>query len=214
MTMPTPTLVDNLVTDLRPVRVNRAGHGLVLVLVSLLIASGVTITVFGVRGDIMTLDPNPMVLLRGGTLLILGLATTLAALSAAKPAVGARQDGWLWALAPAMLFPIGALMMTLFIGGMPDNALRPDIARYCLGIGCASALLIGGALTLWLRQGAVTSLARAGWLTGLAAGSFGTFAYSLHCPMNTIWFIGLWYSLAVGIAAVAGRLIVPRVIRW
>ncbi|MBU6207998.1 MAG: DUF1109 family protein, partial [Alphaproteobacteria bacterium] len=55
---------------------------------------------------------------------------------------------------------------------------------------------------------------RAGWLVGLASGSFGTFAYSLNCPSNSIYYIGLIYSLAVGVCAVTGRLIVPRIIRW
>jgi hypothetical protein len=202
------------VTDLRPVRAIQAGHGLLILAATTLIACGATVAVFGLRADMAAFAPNLMVLLRGGMLLILGLATSLAALAAAKPAVGHGHDGWLWALAPALLFPIGALIMTLWAGGIPEGALRPDIGSYCLRISGASALLIGAGLTLWLRQGAVTALDRAGWLTGLAAGSFGTFAYSLHCPMNNIWYIGLWYTLAVGIAAVVGRLVVPRLIRW
>ena len=27
-------------------------------------------------------------------------------------------------------------------------------------------------------------------------------------------YTGLWYGLAVGIAALAGRLVVPRLVRW
>lgn len=214
MTMPSNILVDSLVADLRPVRTTHAGHGLLMVLVSLMIASGVTVSIYGMRPDLVAMTPNSMVLLRGGALFILGLATTFAALAAAKPAVGSGQNGWIWALAPALLFPVSAVAMALWTGGVPDDFLRVNSARYCIGIGCGSALLIGGALTLWLRQGAVTSLNRAGWLTGLAAGGFGTFAYSLHCPANDIWFIGLWYSLSVGLSAVLGRLLVPHAIRW
>ena len=75
-------------------------------------------------------------------------------------------------------------------------------------------LAIGGALTLWLRQGAVTDLRRAGWLVGLGAGAFGTFAYSLHCPSDSVHYIALWYSLALALCAAIGRLAVPRLLRW
>ncbi len=62
---------------------------------------------------------------------------------------------------------------------------------------------IGGLATavpmvLALRRGAPTSPARAGWLTGIAAGGLGAFAYNLHCPFNNVIYIGLWYTLAVG----------------
>ena len=78
---------------------------------------------------------------------------------------------------------------------------------------------IGGLATavpmvLALRRGAPTSPARAGWLTGIAAGGLGAFAYNLHCPFNNVVYIGLWYTLAVASCAVIGRLVVPRLIRW
>ena len=60
----------------------------------------------------------------------------------------------------------------------------------------------------------MTAPERAGWLTGVAAGSFGTFAFSLHCPVTNIWYIGFWYALTVGVAALIGRILVPRFIRW
>ncbi|MGB5724829.1 MAG: NrsF family protein [Parasphingorhabdus sp.] len=36
----------------------------------------------------------------------------------------------------------------------------------------------------------------------------------MHCPFNSIFYVGLWYSLAVAICAIAGRLVVPHLIRW
>ena len=75
-------------------------------------------------------------------------------------------------------------------------------------------MLIGAALTGWLRRGAPVALARTGWLVGLAAGAFGTFAYSLHCPSLTVEYIGVWYTAAVGLCALIGRLVVPGLVRW
>ena len=73
---------------------------------------------------------------------------------------------------------------------------------------------MGSVLTAWLRRGASTALNRAGWLVGLASGSFGAFAYSLHCPSNSIYYVGIFYSAVVAISAAVGRLIVPAAIRW
>lgn len=48
----------------------------------------------------------------------------------------------------------------------------------------------------------------------LASGSFGALIYSAHCPWDSLVYIGLWYSLAIGLVTLPCRLIVPRIIRW
>jgi hypothetical protein len=214
MSMKTDLTLDDLVSDLRPVRAVRPAQALALVAVATLGAATAVAYRYGVRPDIMTMTPHPLVLLRAGMLLVLGSACIAAVIASARPAVGHSQSGWAWALAAGLLFPVSALIMMAGGSAMPEGALSPRVGEYCLGIGGASALLIGGVLTGWLRRGAPTSLNRAGWLVGLTAGSFGTFVYSLHCPMNTIYFVGLWYTLAVGLSALVGRMIVPRLIRW
>jgi hypothetical protein len=214
MSMKTDLTLDDLVADLQPVRAVRPAQALALVAGATLCAATAVAYRFGVRPDIMSMTPHPLVLLRAGMLLVLGSACIAAVIAAARPAVGHSQSGWAWALAAGLLFPASALIMMAGGGDMPEGSLAPRIGGYCLAIGGVSALLIGGVLTAWLRRGAPTAVNRAGWLVGLTAGSFGTFAYSLHCPMNTIYFVGLWYTLAVGLSALAGRLIVPRLIRW
>ena len=67
---------------------------------------------------------------------------------------------------------------------------------------------------VWLRRGAPVNINRSALLVGLAAGSFGTLCYSLYCPSNSVEYVGIWYGLSVTLSAVAGRLIVPRFIRW
>lgn len=206
--------LEALVADLKPVSPIRVEHGLLLLFAATIIVSGIVAMHYGVRADIRAGEPEPLVILRSGALLLLGLATAVAVVAAARPAVGGQREGWLWTLAGAMLFPIAALVVLMWRGSVPDGMLRPDIGMYCLQISLGSAIFIGGVLTWWLRKGAVVDVNRAGWLTGLSAGSFGTFAYSLHCPMANIFYVGLWYSLAVALSACIGRFLVPRLIRW
>lgn len=210
--------IDALAATLTPVRRVRARDGVLTVLGAAALTSLFVVLHYGLRADLVAGEPHPMVMLRGGMLVLLGIATTIAAIAAARPAVGQGQNGWAWALAAAAIMPISAAGMFLYhqVMQMPFRAGAMDFtyAPYCVGISGLSALVIGAALTLWLRTGAPTALNRAGWLVGLAAGSFGTFAYSLHCPSDSIYYIGLWYSLAVGMSAVVGRLTVPHLIRW
>lgn len=206
--------LDAMIDELTPVRRIAPMRGLAIALgvaaaVTLAVAAGV-----GLRPDVAAWRPDEMVVLRGGALLLLGIATIATVAASARPAIGPQRTGWRWALAAMALFPLSSL--ALLIGGeaFPAAVLTAETARYCIGISVGGGLAIGGALTLWLRQGAVTDLRRAGWLVGLGAGAFGTFAYSLHCPSDSVHYIALWYSLALALCAAIGRLAVPRLLRW
>jgi hypothetical protein len=206
--------IDDLVDGLTPVRRIVPRNGLVL---TLAMASGVTLVVavlFGLRPDLLMLRPVDLVLLRAGTLLLLGFATMVAVVASARPAIGAQRDGWRWALGAALLFPASSIVLMMRGDPFPVEVLTAQSVRYCIGISLSGGFAIGAALTWWLRRGAVVDLRRAGWLVGLAAGAFGTFAYSLHCPSSSIHYIALWYSLAVASCALIGRLTVPRLLRW
>ncbi len=208
------TLLDRLTGDLAPVRRIDPKDGWMIAAAGTAIAVAVVLVVFGLRDDVMAGHPAGIVILRAGALLLLGFAALAAVVDSARPRVGRRSStGWKWALAGAALFPAVALMVAM-TEGMPMGDIMSSSVPYCFAISSMSALAIGGAVTAWLRRGAVTVLERTGWLTGLAAGAFGTFAYSLHCPSATITYIGLWYTLAIALCAVVGRLVVPRVLRW
>lgn len=210
--------VSSLVDDLQPVRVVKRQDNLLLVAGATLIASIIIAVTYGVRSDVMAGNPHPIVIIRAGLLMLLGLATTLAVAAAARPSIGKAHNGWMWALAAAAVFPFAALckFIYLFASGQPLDLFMLDFeyGPRCVMISMASALWIGSFLTWWLRQGAPIALNRAGWLVGIAAGSFGTFSFNVYCNSISIFYIGFWYSLAVTLCAIAGRLIVPRLIRW
>jgi hypothetical protein len=207
-----------LVDDLAPVRVVKRRDSLLLVAGATFIASAIVAMTYGMRSDVMAGNPHPIVIIRAGLLLLLGLATTLAVAAAARPSVGKPQNGWMWALAAAAVLPLAALskFVYLYASGQPLDLFMVDFqfGPRCLMISSLSALWIGSFMTWWLRRGAPIALNRAGWLVGIAAGSFGTFSFNVYCNSTSIFYIGLWYSLAVTLCAVLGRLIVPRLIRW
>ncbi len=207
-------MIDNLVADLMPVRRVRPADAIWRTGIAVGAALVFVALVFGLRADIMAARAEPIVILRGGVLFILGMSALAAVIASARPGVGQVSHGWRWALGMAMLFPVTSVFLMIGDGALPMGTLTAHSARYCIAISTGSALVIGTALVSWLRSGAPTTLNRVGWLTGLAAGSFGTFVYALHCPSTSIHYIGIWYTLAVGICAVVGRLVVPNVVRW
>lgn len=215
--------LSDLVDDLQPVKPLRIRDGMAMA-VTLTLFIGVGIAFFlGLGSGLTSGRAETITVLRLVALLGLGVAAGYAAMSMARPAVGSanrsfEERSWKIALGLAAIFPIAGLIS--FGLNVPQSAnqvteiFNPTIGRECLTYSSISALMIGAGIVTWLRRGAVTAPERAGWLVGLAAGGFGAAAYSIYCPNNDVVYIGTWYTLAVGLCAVAGRLTVPRLLRW
>lgn len=211
--------MSKLVDGLAPVRPLRLRQGMALALVVTLAAALAVAFGMGVRDDLALGDPHGMFFVRAITLVSLGVIAAAAALSTASPAVGKPQSSaWKWVLAGAALFPLGACYMWLS-GPVQTMAharkvLDPQYGLECLVVSSLCAVGVAAMLTLWIRRGAPSSPERAGWLIGLASGALGAAAYSLHCSENVLIYIGTWYTLAVAGCALAGRVILPRLLRW
>jgi len=69
-------------------------------------------------------------------------------------------------------------------------------------------------LLLMMRNGATTRPVLSGAVAGTVSGGVAAFIYALHCPDDSALFVTLWYSLAIGITALAGALLGNRCLRW
>lgn len=201
--------LDNLVADLAPVVPMRSRTAVARTTGALLATIAVLALMLGLRGHIST-----FFLLGSGLFLMLGAAAAWTVIAMARPQVGTSHTGWVWAAAMAALLPTTALVM-----GLPQASLAWDASDrhegvLCLGLGVLCGLTSTAVLVAWLRRGAPTSPERSGLITGIAAGSLGMFAFSLSCPDDGLYHIGLWHSLSVLVSALLGRFIVPRLIRW
>ena len=206
--------INSLVADLRPVRALTRRGGLGLALAAAIAALLFAAFTVGLRDEILSGQLNPMFLLSSGLFLLLGIASTFTVVEMSRPSVGSLRDGWKWAAAMAALLPATALLLAAVDVFNGKGVIVDPEDRICLFYGVGLGLGVAAALTFWLRRGAPTSPARAGLLTGIAAGSVGIFTFSLCCPHNDIMHIGLWHTLAVVVSAGLGRAIVPWAIRW
>ncbi len=205
--------IDDLVNDLTPVKPMNINKGLALPTVIVIAFIALFVSQLGLRSDLAAGIPAPITMMRSGVLLLLGFATARAVVSMATPSVGKGSQGWIWAVGAALLFPISALIVAISTMSA-DMPVTVNTGWYCFKMCLAAALATAIPMVLWLRKGAPTSLQRAGWLTGLAAGGLGAFAYSFHCPFTRVVDISIWYTASIVTSAIIGRLIVPRLIRW
>jgi hypothetical protein len=202
-----------LVDDLEPVKPLSLKWGWLLPGLLTIMSITFVIGLTGVRADLAAGTPHPMFLIRAGILLLLGGACGTALLAMASPSVGKHGNGWKIAVAAALIFPLAATVI-LLSGQSQSPLAATESGLRCLGYSIVAGGATAAPMVAWLRRGAPTSPERAGWLTGLAAGGLGAFAYNFHCGYNSIVYIGFWYSIAVAICGIAGRLVVPKLIRW
>ena len=207
-------LIANLVDDLQPVAALSTGRGAATIFASVAITLVTVAFAIGLRPALFNGSFDPIFLLSSGSFLMLGSAAAATVIGLSRPQVGNNHNGWVWAALMTALLPISAVIMSLFGNSAEIGAEFAEHGLACLATGTAFGTLTGASLTLWLRQGAPTSPTLAGLLTGVAAGSFGIFAVSMHCAYSEILHIGIWHSLVVVVSAGLGRLLVPLAIRW
>lgn len=208
------SVIDSLVDELEPVRPLDPKLPIAVIVATTAAIAIAVVTLLGLRADLVAGEPQAIFLLRSGVLALIGAATLASVLAAARPGVGQQRDGWRWALGFGAIFPLSTLILALVEGGISTAILTSPSSRLCIGAGLIGGLALGTPLTLWLRRGAVVDARRTGWLVGFASGAFALLAYNIYCPSDTVSYIGLWYTSALGLAAIAGRLLVPRLLEW
>ena len=211
---PSDAFLESLVADLKPVAPLRQGNGMAIASLALALGSLLVVALLGLRRDLVAGHPDPFVLTAAGIFLVLALASAWGAIDMARPAVGIRREGWGWTALMAAVVPGSALALIVvdFVTGRPVDLDRGGIM--CLGLGAAVGMLTGTALVLWLRRGAPSSPARAGLLTGVAAGAAGISAVSLWCPHDSLLHIGIWHGATVIVMGLLGRIALPRLLAW
>lgn len=215
MTMNTnrDAMIAAMTEELAPVQPFNPARGALLVGFAVLVTVLAVEFVDGLWRGILAGEAAPFFWVANGLLLVLGIASTAAVIAMSSPRVGGRNESPKWASAMIGVLPVAALVSVLPHADKGASLVDP-YASHCVTSALLSSLLVGSALVVWLRMGAPVSRTLAGWYTGLAAGALGAVAYGLSCPLDTVTHLGIWHVVPVAAAAIAGRLIVPHLIRW
>lgn len=207
-------LIAELTGDLRPVRALRLRDGLAWIVAAVVVAVAGVLLLFGLRRGLVDGDASVFFFVANGVLVMLGVAASSATVAMATPRVGSHHAGPPWASAVAAVMPLVTMALIAFNWRAWRVLLDPADGIYCTLYGCGTALVVAVPLLVWLRRGAPVAPARAGMWLGVAAGALGSAAYGLSCPVDTLYHLAIWHFLPVVVAAIAGRVMVPPLIRW
>jgi hypothetical protein len=214
--VPPPPLGDLLeqeLSDLKPVATRRPWRDVGVVAVAAAVAVAVMVGALRVRRD---MDAMPAIWLVAYGAAWVG-SFAVGAWLVLVPRRGAVSPRWL----PAAV--LGAVMAVGFVGAglifahtsalsfvyVPSAGNHLRYAAGCIAAGVATAVLplVAGALLL---RGALPVGARAaGAGLGAACGAAGGFMLHLHCPITHAYHLGFGHGGAVVVGAVLGALVVP-----
>ncbi len=212
--VPNP-LIEQMVADLKPVRMLKIRDGAVLTALAVLVTVLAVELFDGLSRGIMAGEASPFFLITNGLLLVLGIASAHSVLTMASPRVGNSHDGPKWAMAMAAVLPLTAFVS--LAGHDHDHAgsaLNDVYGLSCFGACLAASVLTAGALIVWLRRGAPVSPAVAGLHVGVASTALGSVAYGLACPLDSVTHLGLWHAAPVVVGAIIGRFALPPLLKW
>ncbi|MFM5950742.1 MAG: NrsF family protein [Novosphingobium sp.] len=214
MPHPQDDLIAGLVDDLKPVEPLEQRRGMGWAMAALLGGALAMVLLRGPRPDLADGHPDAMFLISAGLFLVLALASAWAAVDMARPAVGSRRESWVWTALMAAVLPVSAIVVvTGNLSRGEDSGIHWG-GLECMVYGLGWSLITAASLVAWLRRGAPSNPERAGLLAGVAAGSAGIFAVALQCPVNSLVHIGVWHGLTVVLAGIAGRFVLPPLLRW
>lgn len=213
--MNTDQLIETLSRDVPPVSRHAVGHRL---------AAGIALGALGTVALIglwLGFNPDLDVAMRHysfwmkwGYTLSLGMFAVVATMRLARPDGG--KLGWLWvmALPVALLAVIGILEMSRVPPAQWLAMWLGETWSECSSTVFMLSLPIFGGLLWSFRRMAPTRLRAAGATAGLTAGAWAATLYCLHCPEVSAIFVLTWYTLGIGLAALVGALLGPRLMRW
>jgi len=209
------TLIDTLSADVKPVRRHAVARRIALGLLMGGAATAILIAIgLGIRPDLGLAMRGYSFWVKWLYTLSLAVCALILVARLARP--GRSASRWLW------LPPVPVCLLAVI--GVVEMAHVPQAEWLAMWLGhswkvCSSLVLMLAAPIfvglLWsFRRLAPTRLRAAGAAAGLAAGSCAATLYCLHCPEVSAIFVLTWYTLGIALAAGAGALLGPRVLRW
>ena len=213
--MNTDELIEALAKDLTPAPRHAVGRSLAAGIALGAIGTVLLVSlVLGFNPHLGTAISHYSFWIKWAYSLSIGICAVAATARLGRPDGG--NLGWLWILA----LPVTALATI----GIYEMSQVPSAQWLAMWLGhswsvCSAfvfllSIPIAGGLLWSFRNLAPTRLRAAGATAGLTAGGWAATLYCLHCPEVSAIFVLTWYTLGIALAALAGALLGPRLLRW
>jgi hypothetical protein len=223
--MSNDSLVDRLVSELKPVR-RRTVVGDVFVLAvvcAIELALFLSIGFLGIgfpgigamRPDMPMAMEMPSFWWKLCSLGLIALVGGGVAVLSLDPAESPRR-GLRWLVAIVLLCLGTGWIIDASHDGVASLAVR---LNWHDGIQCVYKMVLLSVpavigLGFLMRRGAPTDTAGTALAVGIAAASWGAFVFVFACPYDDPLYIAVWYTVGCGLVTLFARLMLPRLTRW
>jgi hypothetical protein len=213
--MPSDRLIDQLVSDLKPVRVRRGGRDALLLGVLCAMEFGLFLALGPMRPDMAMAMHMPSFWWKLGSLgLMAAMGATVAILS--FDPVQSPRRGLRWMVGIIGCSLAAGWLVDASRAGLPELAAR---LNWRDGLQCMAKMIVlsmpaVAALAVLMRRGAPTDTGGTAFAVGLAAASWGAFVFVFACPYDDPLYIAVWYTAGCGLVTILSRLLLPRLTGW
>jgi hypothetical protein len=132
----------------------------------------------------------------------------------ARPDATPGLLGWALLIAPLLLVAGSSADLIALPANVWMVKLVGSNAAACVTLIVLLSIAPFAALLFALSQGAPSEPSLAGAVAGIAAGALAATLYAMHCTDDSPLFVATWYTIGIGIMALAGSLLGERLLRW
>jgi hypothetical protein len=144
--------------------------------------------------------------------LALAAGALWAATSLSRPEVRPRHR---WMALPILVLVVGiAIELARTPPALWEHRLLGDSPFGCFALVSLLSLPILAGVLFVLRSGAPSYPRSSGAMAGLLAGGIAATLYTLHCPEDSLLFVGVWHVAAILLVASIGAVAGSRLLRW
>lgn len=213
--MQSDQFLDQLTSDLKPVR-RRSARSEALVLATVcVIELGLIFSLGMMRPDMPLAMGLPSFWWKLGSLALIALIGASCAILSFNPVESPRR-GLRSLVTIAMLSLTIGFVLDASHDGLAALAMRLDWHEgvRCVGQMVLLSVPMAIALGLLMRRGAPTDLGGTSLASGAAAAGWGAFVFVFACQHDDPLYIAVWYTIGCGLVTLFARLLLPRLTRW
>ncbi len=213
--MTTDDLIRSLAADVPPVSRHAVGRRLAAgIVVGGLITLAAIALLLGFRPNFRSAVHGFSFWMKAAYTLSMAIAAGVIVARLARPGRPLGRTPWLLAVPVLLLAIVGAIEMAHAPRSHWLAMWLGATWRICPWLVLLLSIPIFVGLLWSFRRLAATRLRLAGAASGLCAGASAAVIYCLHCPEVSAIFVLTWYTLGMALAAAAGAVLGPRLMRW
>ena len=203
-------LIEQLTSDLKPVKPLRNVGLWQHCTMCLLIAIALILSILGIRPDWREAIQGGALLWKPAIFLLIWAASLFVVTDLSRPSGKVK----ILHLSP-FLVAAAILLWRLISQEIDFNSLHSNTAYYCLSI-----IALGGAMAMtaawffWIKKTASPRPAILGALAGVNAGSLVAVAYALHCNQDSVLYLAAYYLVPLLILALTGAVLGKKMLNW